>query len=372
MKNTLIIAAILLQFIVLGWMAGEHEWIVRTGPTVWLRTAPVDPRDLFRGDYVTLGYEISTIPAEKFGPGLKQQLADYARRNADNHYWRGREIVLYAALTVNPGSGVAEIATADLTPPPTGLFIKGRVRPYWNNGACAILTGVAYGIDAYYVQQGKGKKLERRAPEGTPEGIQVPMQMQVALGRNGTAVLKEHRWNTLGIEVKIQSTKAPASAKPAAAASERKRNRKIIRVTLFNASDAPQAVVLPADLRTLRLQRVENWNGSGGDVGVPRVNLPPLTDADVRVLKPGEKATADIDPFRAEWFVKAKPGAPPRPLGHRDSEYYSFRLVYEAPAPELCRELKEASRIAHDRLVGRQLGSYELKPEEDLTPEPAE
>ena len=32
-----------------------------TGTEILLKTAPVDPRDLFRGDYVTLSYEINTI-----------------------------------------------------------------------------------------------------------------------------------------------------------------------------------------------------------------------------------------------------------------------------------------------------------------------
>jgi uncharacterized membrane-anchored protein len=71
MRTKLIIAAIFVQVLVLGWMAGEREWIVRTAPTVWLRTAPVDPQDLFRGEYVRLNYDISTIPADRFGPVLK-------------------------------------------------------------------------------------------------------------------------------------------------------------------------------------------------------------------------------------------------------------------------------------------------------------
>jgi len=200
MRSKLIITAIIVQFLALGWMAGSREWIQRTGPTVWLRTAPVDPRDLFRGDYVTLGYEISTIPAEKFGPGLKTHLADLARRNAAGQYsGRSREIVLYATLHVHPESGVAGIAMADLTPPAEGLFIKGRARPYSGTRQSSLI-GVTYGIDAYYVQQGKGNELQRRAPEGAPEGAQAPMEMQIALGSNGTAVLKDHRWTTEGTE----------------------------------------------------------------------------------------------------------------------------------------------------------------------------
>ncbi len=42
----------------LGW-AGYHETVRLTAPTVLLKTVPVDPRDILRGDYMTLNYEIN-------------------------------------------------------------------------------------------------------------------------------------------------------------------------------------------------------------------------------------------------------------------------------------------------------------------------
>ena len=53
MRKAAIITAILAQVLILAWMAGQREWILRTAPRIWLRTAPLDPRDLFRGDYTT-------------------------------------------------------------------------------------------------------------------------------------------------------------------------------------------------------------------------------------------------------------------------------------------------------------------------------
>lgn len=359
MRAKLIITAIIVQFLALGWMAGSREWILRTGPTVWLRTAPVDPRDPFRGDYLTLGYEISTIPAAKFGPGLHRQLADLAKRHADHpHHARAPEIVLYTALQVDPATGVAEVATVDLTPPAAGLFIKGRVRPTWDGqGNPTNLTRIAYGIDAYFVQQGKGKELERRAPTGTPAGVLVPMEMQVALSHSGTAVLKDQRWGPLGIGVRIQDQKTSAQAATATPA-----HPKIIRVTLYNASQAPLAVVLPPDLRTLRIQRMDNWNGPGTDASSPPLNPPPLTDADVRLLQPAESATADIDPARPEWFVQATPDTPPAPLWQQADRYLTLRVMYQPPPAVACRALSAAERIAPGPLVGGRFDSYELKP----------
>jgi len=360
MRTKLIIAAILVQVLVLGWMAGEREWIVRTAPTVWLRTAPVDPQDLFRGEYVRLNYDISTIPAKLFGPGLKKHMDGLKKRDEGSHHSANREMVLYTALKVDPVSGLAEISTADLTPPASGPFIKGRVRSYWNADQEG-LTGVAYGIDAYFVQQGKASSLERRSPKGMPADIQVPMEMRVALGSNGTAVLTNHRWNPLGIGVKIQTQVIPGSIKDPA--SGRKPVRKIIRVMLGNASATPQAVVLPVDLRTLHIQHLQNPSGPGEDAALARKDLPPLTDADVRVLQPGETVTVEIDPARAEWFVKTRPGGPPAQLGRTDDRYWRFCVTYVPPAADVCQSLKESVRIARGPMASRQFGSYELREE---------
>jgi GDYXXLXY motif protein len=49
---------------VLTWMLVSHAWPVWTGETIYLRTRPVDPRDLFRGDYVVLAYDIDTVVLE--------------------------------------------------------------------------------------------------------------------------------------------------------------------------------------------------------------------------------------------------------------------------------------------------------------------
>src|SRR3989344_3670842 len=54
-------------FIGLFWLAifavfiASKESVLRGGQEVLLQTVPVDPRDIFRGDYVTLRYEISTL-----------------------------------------------------------------------------------------------------------------------------------------------------------------------------------------------------------------------------------------------------------------------------------------------------------------------
>ena len=49
-----------------AWIVGTvglHEARLHRGFVVLLETAPVDPRDLLRGDYLILSYKISRVPA---------------------------------------------------------------------------------------------------------------------------------------------------------------------------------------------------------------------------------------------------------------------------------------------------------------------
>jgi uncharacterized membrane-anchored protein len=61
------IVIILLQILLLaGIIVYRANW-VSSGERVLLRTVPVDPRDIFRGDYVSLNYEISNLNLDELG-----------------------------------------------------------------------------------------------------------------------------------------------------------------------------------------------------------------------------------------------------------------------------------------------------------------
>ena len=64
MKSTtsaLLLAVAVLQSAVLGWMLWDRISLLRDGQAILLDVEPVDPRDLFRGDYVILSYPISRM-----------------------------------------------------------------------------------------------------------------------------------------------------------------------------------------------------------------------------------------------------------------------------------------------------------------------
>ena len=57
-----LVAALVLQVLVLLGLLGYARYPVWFGKEVVLRTVPVDPRDLLRGNYARLRYDISEAP----------------------------------------------------------------------------------------------------------------------------------------------------------------------------------------------------------------------------------------------------------------------------------------------------------------------
>jgi uncharacterized membrane-anchored protein len=53
------------QLLIIASVLGFKQYTVATGETVRLATQPVDPRDPFRGDYVTFRYDISSLHPEE-------------------------------------------------------------------------------------------------------------------------------------------------------------------------------------------------------------------------------------------------------------------------------------------------------------------
>jgi uncharacterized membrane-anchored protein len=60
-RTTKFYIIIILQIVLLFAMIGTKIYTLKTGTKILLEVLPVDPRDLFRGEYVRLQYKISTI-----------------------------------------------------------------------------------------------------------------------------------------------------------------------------------------------------------------------------------------------------------------------------------------------------------------------
>src|SRR5215475_842978 len=60
-RTAFYVAAALVQIVLIAIMVIDRVRVLRTGVEVKLHTHAVDPRDFLRGDYVTLGYDMSTL-----------------------------------------------------------------------------------------------------------------------------------------------------------------------------------------------------------------------------------------------------------------------------------------------------------------------
>jgi len=137
-ERAVLLAAIGLQFAVLGAMLIMRLSIVMFGQTVQLRVIPVDPRDFLRGDYVILSYDF-TRPQ-----GRIQGLASI---------WPGEHKGRTVFVTIEPeGDGTHWRMTAmSVTRPTSGTYLQGKINEYGN---------VECGVESFFVQEGKGKAYE--------------------------------------------------------------------------------------------------------------------------------------------------------------------------------------------------------------------
>lgn len=152
--------------------------ILRHGKVVVLRVEPVDPRDLLRGDYVVLGYNISTIDAALLA-GASDAEPDEAR-------------TIYVRLS--PGDdGIWQPVAANLGEPPSPapgdgeVDIRGELHTVPAENARSVF--VRYGIERFYVPEGQGRPIEADITTR-------PFAMHVAVAADGTAQIRSFHDDT--------------------------------------------------------------------------------------------------------------------------------------------------------------------------------
>jgi uncharacterized membrane-anchored protein len=156
-------AVVALQTAALLVMIGMKQWTLATGTPVALKAAPVDPRSLFRGDYVVLGFEIGRLARSL--PGVDDDHRSgqtvYVLLQPGERYWR--------AVSVHD----------DWPSAPAGaVVIKGRIQ-----SADSDTLNVRYGIENYFVPEGEGRDLEQQRREEE-------ISFVVAVDRFGKAGIK--------------------------------------------------------------------------------------------------------------------------------------------------------------------------------------
>ena len=132
------IGVVLAQLLLLGGLVSTKETLLRSGQTIELELAPVDPRSLIQGDYVRLNYKISALPEGTIPKGqYRVQLALAPDENGVHQFTRvyDERVPLQA----------------------DEVIITGWVRKYQR---------LVFGIESFFVPENTGRALERTAKYG--------------------------------------------------------------------------------------------------------------------------------------------------------------------------------------------------------------
>ncbi len=159
-RAVLIVIAFLCIFMI-GFIVSQ-EYTIRTGQEVYLDTAPVDPRDPLRWDYVILRYDIERDSS------IEEIIRKNDLKNGDT---------IYLILNLDD-AWVGNVASVSMQPPSTWLFIKWEVGN-WNS--------IDLWIWKYFVPEWTWRQIER---------VRGDMQVLTAIDKYGIAKIKDlyYRW----------------------------------------------------------------------------------------------------------------------------------------------------------------------------------
>jgi uncharacterized membrane-anchored protein len=165
-------------------LIGFKQFTIRTGDHILLKAAPVDPRDLFRGDYVALGYEISRPPQWTWeGDGFQEGDIVYVTLQREGRFW------ITESVRKSP-------------PKDAALFVQGRIAQVVLERSAAASSksekpaakttekrikeiAVDYGIESYFLPTKRAKEMDevqRRAD--------MILVAEVVVDHSGRAVLR--------------------------------------------------------------------------------------------------------------------------------------------------------------------------------------
>ncbi len=319
MKRIAILLAIALQIGALAAIVVDKEWTLHSGRGLVVQTAPIDPRDIFRGDFVRLDFLFSRLRADQIDPVLYRRGLRKGER-------------VYLAMEPAPG-GVARAKRLQRQKPPFP-YLQGWVIEEWPYRGFSTETAeqratqkpgnrplrVRYGIERLYVEQGKGKLLEDM--RGGRDDYQRAMLVRLAVPERGQALIRGYDWADLSVRTEVLWQ--PDANAPDDRASA------VIRLSLRN--ERPQAIVLPlkADGCSFELYPAGVAPADAARLRPDRSAFCASRQAEIRRIEPGQSLDIDVDFNQPQWWgvIEGKR----QPLGRLPREYL-WRLVYRDSGP---------------------------------------
>jgi uncharacterized membrane-anchored protein len=166
-----ILIVVALQTLALAYMIYDRQAMLNASRVVTLKVVPVDPRDIFRGDYVVLNYDISRLEPPKL--------------DGDDTFTYGEPI--FVTMRQQAGAWVP-VAIAHKPFAVRGdVPIRGTIESFdADDAGKARSVSITYGIESYFVPEGTGHAIEAEARQGD-------LSVDAAIDPTGRAAIKAIR-----------------------------------------------------------------------------------------------------------------------------------------------------------------------------------
>ncbi|MBI5573668.1 MAG: GDYXXLXY domain-containing protein [Elusimicrobia bacterium] len=167
-KKIITFSIMILWLIISLGLIASKQYTISTGKKVLLETVPVDPRDFLRGDYVILSYKISDLDLSIVSPNksdFKRGKSIYVKLEPREKYWE--------AVSVKEKNNIKT----------DEVIVKGKIKYNYQQGHLM----VSYGIENYFVPEGKGKEIEQSMRRGSSNTVSV----EAIVDKFGNAVVNK-------------------------------------------------------------------------------------------------------------------------------------------------------------------------------------
>lgn len=150
-KSPIFIIIMLVQIALLSAMVLNSYAVIFWGEKVLLKVEPVDPRSLFQGDYVRLGYSFSNLDLSKVANDLDLLTAEYQEK-------------VYLVLEERDQTWEVVFASQDKAKVSGQIYLEGKIL-YTSPGNLNTLQ-LKLPIEQFYLPEGKGLEIEERIKDG--------------------------------------------------------------------------------------------------------------------------------------------------------------------------------------------------------------
>lgn len=178
--TTRIFLVALVMTLLLGQMIADRMKLLRDGRVVELKTQPVDPRSLFRGDYIILTYPISRIDAMLLPGDTDFHTGDeiFITLHLDAELWQPTAI--HKSMQVTKGDDVTIAGQVEWMRSLSCTWI-----PETRERDCKDVEElqIKYGIESFFLPEGTGKTLEEERNAGN-------LWVRIAVDEGGRAGIK--------------------------------------------------------------------------------------------------------------------------------------------------------------------------------------